>query len=126
MTGLLKCVAIELKLTATNNQSTQFGNMCKILLGVVQDSERTDIDSHYYSMLLTNNTSMGNHTIDDFTNKNGVDHPTTAGLLICKLLECLDFDVKQCDRPKFEYFDDSLMHQLLTVIFINIFLNFFF
>lgn len=119
MTGLLKCVAIELKTTAGNNQVSQFGNMCKILLGVVQAGAGNDgtnyadiTGGHYYSM-------TGNNTFGDLTSiatrksANQQNSGSAAGLLICKLLECLDFDIRTVDRPKFDFFDNTLMQQLL-------------
>lgn len=113
MTGLLKCVAIELKITASNNQVTQFGNMCKILLGAVQgiglanESSVSEMAGHYYSM--TSQSYVGE--INDGANR--VHHENGGGLLICKLLECLEFEIKTIDRPKFDFFDNSLMQQLL-------------
>ena len=120
MTGLLKTVAIELKLTATNNQVTQFANMCKIWLGVVHESNVTQglIDSRLGDMMNGNTGSQyismlrQNQTFDNATNKSEQQH---SGLLICKLLECLDFEMKKCDQPKLDFFDNALIQQLLTV-----------
>lgn len=119
MTGLLKCVAIELKTTAVNNQVSQFGNMCKILLGVVQGGTVNDganyadiTGGHYYSM--TSSNTFGDLTgtaTRKSANQQNSGH--AAGLLICKLLECLDFDIRTVDRPKFDFFDNALMQQLL-------------
>lgn len=112
MTGLLKCVAIELKITASNNQVTQFGNMCKILLGAVQgvgianDLSGTDMAGHYYSM--TNQSYVG-----EMNGGTSRVHENSVGLLICKLLECLEFEIKTIERPKFDFFDNSLIQQLL-------------
>ena len=104
MTGLLKCVAIELKMTAENNQISQFSHLCRILLGVVQNvtSENIQLElGHFQHSLMQNmdSTSM---------NKNGSD----AKLLICQLLESIQFEVKPLDKPKWDYFDNSLMQSL--------------
>lgn len=121
MTGLLKCVAIELKITAANNQVTQFGHMCKILLGVVQgtaahhslDTTTTAAAASDYSLL--HSTFGGTMRMDSLTTgARSADRSTVAaGLLICKLLECLQFDIKPVERPKFDFFDNQLMQQLL-------------
>lgn len=119
MTGLLKCVAIELKTTAVHNQVSQFGNMCKILLGVVQGGTTNDgtnyadiAAGHYYS--ITSSNTFGDLTgLASRKSTNQQNSGSAAGLLICKLLECLDFDIRTVDRPKFDYFDNTLMQQLL-------------
>jgi nuclear pore complex protein Nup205 len=95
MTGLLKCVAIELKLTAEKNQLSQFGNLCKILLGVAQN--------------VTNTTETFQIELAHYGN---VNKKLNKKLLICELLNCLDFEYKPLDNPKFEYFDASLMSEL--------------
>ncbi|XP_019530030.3 nuclear pore complex protein Nup205 [Aedes albopictus] len=119
MTGLLKCVAIELKLTSDKNQVSQFGNVCKILLGVVQNqpSETLPLElSHHYS---TVNSSMMMSSVAA-----GMEHgaatttvsrkaPESAKLLLCQLLDCLNFEIKSLDKPKWDYFDNSLLQGLL-------------
>lgn len=37
MSSLLKCIAIELKITAANNQVSQFAHLCKILSGELEN-----------------------------------------------------------------------------------------
>lgn len=127
MTGLLKCVAIELKITANHNQVKQFKNLSDVLLGTVKadaingnDSVMHDLSQPY--SLVGNNTTFGpdaNATIGrNITNvyrKQTDGSDSSTDLLICKLLECLDFDIKPLDRPKWDYFDNTLMDQLLQV-----------
>lgn len=117
MTGLLKCVAIELKITASHSQFKQFEALSSILLGVINSdgsaSDETAIDTTVF-----NNTLLGNNTTTLTARgsaglNDGGDH--SAGLLICKLLECLDFNIKQVERPKWDFFDNNLMDQLLQV-----------
>lgn len=104
MTGLLKCVAIELKLTAEKNQLSQFGNLCKILLGISQnvvnspDNFQMEL-GHYHSMMGIDATSAQKKSI-------------SSKLLICELLNSLEFELKPTDRPKWDYFDNSLMQNL--------------
>lgn len=95
MTGLLKCVAIELKLTAEKNQLSQFGNLCKILLGV--------------SHSIANNTETFPIELGHYGN---VQKKANKQLLICELLNCLEFEHKPVDGAKFEYFDTTLMGEL--------------
>lgn len=127
MTGLLKCVAIELKITASNNQVKQFKNLSDVLLGNVKSDASNQADTfmqdatHPYSIVGNNttlfsgtNVSMGSSMAAGYRRQaDGSDYSTD--LLICKLLECLDFDMKQLDRPKWDYFDNTLMDQLLQV-----------
>lgn len=106
MTGLLKCVAIELKLTAEKNQLSQFGNLCKILLGISQNVSNTTETfqmelGHYQSM-------MGIDATLGAAQKKSV----ISKLLICELLNSLEFEMKLIDRPKWDFFDNSLMQNL--------------
>lgn len=103
MTGLLKCVAIELKLTAEKSQLSQFGNLCKILLGITQNASSNG-DS--YPMDTGNYHSMMG--VDATAAKKSV----TSKLLIVELLNSLEFELKPIDRPKFDFFDNSLIHNL--------------
>ncbi|XP_055616153.1 nuclear pore complex protein Nup205 [Toxorhynchites rutilus septentrionalis] len=120
MTGLLKCVAIELKLTSDKSQVSQFGNVCKILLGVVQSGQQAATESavlpvelsHHYSMM---NASMMSSPLESSTigggGRKGVSE--SAKLLLCQLLDCLDFEIKSLEKPKWDYFDNSLLQGLL-------------
>ncbi|XP_065083337.1 nuclear pore complex protein Nup205 [Ochlerotatus camptorhynchus] len=115
MTGLLKCVAIELKLTSDKSQVSQFGNICKILLGVVQNqpSETLPLElSHHYS---TVNSSMLMSSVTGMEPGSMVSRkaPESAKLLLCQLLDCLNFEIKSLDKPKWDYFDNSLLQGLL-------------
>lgn len=109
MTGLLKCVAIELKVTAGHSQVKQFKNLSDILLGTTEPDAAADASpdrSQYYSL---SGTNFGRNLRND----GAADR--SGGLLICKLLECLDFDIKPVERPKLDFFDNSLMEQLFKV-----------
>lgn len=128
MTGLLKCVAIELKITAGHNQVKQFKNLSDILLGAVNsDSQsgegRSPDNSHIHG---GNNTTFSKRPNGDVSLHGrsiaGVNHRNTnesgdksTGMLICKLLECLDFDIKPVGRPKWDFFDNSQMDHLFKV-----------
>ncbi|XP_058819266.1 nuclear pore complex protein Nup205 [Topomyia yanbarensis] len=111
MTGLLKCVAIELKLTSDKSQVSQFGNICKILLGVVQQqgTELVPLEmTHHYS---TVNASMMSTAMEASTVvRKGAE---SAKLLLCQLLDCLNFEIKSLEKPKWDYFDNTLLQSLL-------------
>lgn len=104
MTGLLKCVAIELKMTAEKNQLSQFGNLCKILLGICQNSstnqEHVQLELGHYQSSMMNATNDNNK-------KSGSNK-----LLLCELLNALEFEVQPVDKPKWDFFDNSLMQNL--------------
>lgn len=120
MTGLLKCVAIELKITANHQQVKQFKNLSDVLLGTVKTETSADGNQLDGYSTIGNNTSMfqtaensmfGRSFVSSYRKTNDTDKSTD--LLICKLLECLNFDIKQLQRPKWDFFDNSLMDQLL-------------
>lgn len=135
MTGLLKCVAIELKITANHQQVKQFKNLSDVLLSSVKaDSASNAMDTGVHDTMHTfsNNSTMFSTAVDStlfgksMTNnyrKSGESGDGGKELLICKLLECLDFDVKQLERPKWDFFDNALMDQLLQVSTLWIRLN---
>lgn len=106
MSGLMKCVAIELKLTAEKNQLSQFGNLCKVLLGISQNvansPEKFQMELGHYQSL------MGNDGTSAHTQKKSI----ASKLLICELLNSLEFEMKPTDRPKWDFFDNSLMQNL--------------
>lgn len=112
MTGLLKSLSIELKITANNCQVTQFTNMSKLLLGVVQDSYqegKSVNDAGHYNNSMTQHGDNSSLFLSNNTNRN----EQSAGLLICKLLERVNFEIKFIDQPKWDFFDNSRIAQLL-------------
>lgn len=129
MTGLLKCVSIELKVTANHQQVKQFKHLSDVLLGSVKiDGTNNAMDTgspdNFQSQSILGNTTMfstaGDSTlfgksIGSNYRKIGDGCDKSTDLLICKLLECLEFDIKPLERPKWEFFDNSLMEQLLQV-----------
>ncbi|XP_055390089.1 nuclear pore complex protein Nup205 [Condylostylus longicornis] len=112
MSFLLKCIAIELKITADNNQVSQFSNLCKILLGIVQNNIQENIPfelSHYLSNTFTD-------TISDslIVNKRNPSDQQAPRILICHLLNCLEFQMKTLPQPDWHYFDNTLTMSLLS------------
>lgn len=120
MTSLLKCVAIDLKISADHNELSNFGNMSKILFGTVQDistaQDYTPYENNKYSLSMINNSlSTGNMFGDNSISVKGRTTTGTTGLLICKLLQCIDFGVKTIEMPKWDFFQNDLMQKLLHV-----------
>lgn len=111
MTGLLKCVAIELKVTAGHSQVKQFKNLSDILLGTTETDISSESSPNRLQYFSISNTNFGRNLRNDGAADRSI------GLLICKLLECLDFDIKPVERPKLDFFDSSLMDQLFKVKF---------
>lgn len=118
MTGLLGCIAIELKVTANHQQIKQFKNLCDVLLGAVKADATSNNASHEMSMFGNNGTINADFSLFSRNAPQNHRRPHDGGdgsveLLLCKLLECLDFDVKQLERPKWDFFENALMDQLL-------------
>ncbi|XP_059616837.1 nuclear pore complex protein Nup205 [Phlebotomus argentipes] len=100
MTGLLKSVAIELKITAENNQVTLFSHLSKILLGHSLSSHQ---ESMMMDMALVTNGNSSPHGISDSEQR----------LLLGQLFECLDFEVKTIEKPKWNVYDSAQIALLL-------------
>lgn len=112
MTGLLKCVAIELKVTAAGGR--RFGDLANILLDIGNQeagaTTPTNLflnNGHHSALAMDSSALKANETVD------------SPGLLISKLLKCLDFEVKSLDRPKWEFFDNAIMDQLFEVFILE-------
>lgn len=127
MTGLLKCVAIELKITANHQQVKQFKHLSDVLLGSVKGANNamdTGSSDNFQSQSILGNTTIFSTAADSTLfgksivssyRRTGHGGDKGTDLLICKLLECLEFDIKPLERPKWDFFDNSLMEQLLQV-----------
>lgn len=125
MTGLLKCVAIEARQIAANNHLSQFGNLCRILLGTAQQgtgqvgSGETDamvmgksiaLELSYYSGA---NEGPGGGERSFMTNRM-VDGESKR-LLVTQLLDCLEFETMVVERPRWEFLDNSQLTALFKV-----------
>lgn len=121
MTGLLKCVAIEAKQIAANNHLSQFGNLCKILLGtaatrdtaaenmMMQQGKSITLELSYY----TGNEANGG---DRSFMKKGGDGERQR-LLVTQLLDGLDFETRVVERPRWEFLDNAQLDGLFKVSF---------
>lgn len=108
MSHLLKCASIELKRTAASNKITTFGNLCKILLGVVQnqmpDPSPMEL-SHIHSSMIGSNSIMETPS----SNK----RITETKLLLCQLLDSVEVELKPVDKPKWDFFDGAMLQGLI-------------
>lgn len=99
---LLKCVAIELKTTATNCQISRFQHLSEIFLGInqknSQDQSKADL-SHFYT----------NINIDSCKQISS-DHKNN---ILSELFNNVDLDFQSLSIPDWEFFDKSLIEQIL-------------
>ncbi|GAB0093387.1 Nuclear pore complex protein Nup205 [Sergentomyia squamirostris] len=105
MTGLLKSVAIELKITAENNQVTLFTHLSRILLGhslSIAHQEYGTMDIGQYNSLVTNGNSSPLRV-----------EKRDQRLLLGQLFECLDFEMKTLEKPQWNVYDSSQIALLL-------------
>lgn len=106
MTALMKSTAIELKLSAEKNQLSHFGNLCKILLGLgngnntatFTESMQVELAHYQHSMMAFD----------------GGQKKSKVSKMLCELLNCLEFELKSLDRPKWDHFDNAQMNSLFA------------
>uniref|UniRef100_A0A182QEW4 Nuclear pore complex protein Nup205 n=1 Tax=Anopheles farauti TaxID=69004 RepID=A0A182QEW4_9DIPT len=120
MTFLLKAIVIELKLTSERNQATQFETICKILLKIINASSvepaTMGLGDYYTHHNATANLTLSiNATADLSTTAIATtkESSETAKRLLCILLDCVDFTIKQLDEPAWNYFNGTVLHELL-------------
>ncbi|XP_053673536.1 nuclear pore complex protein Nup205 [Anopheles nili] len=126
MTFLLKAIVIELKLTSERNQATQFETICKILLKImnapVVEPVTTGLSDYYTN---TNMSFSINATADMSTTAvaSTKESSETAKRLLCILLDCVDFEIKQLEEPMWNYFNGTVLHELLQSCEVSVFPN---
>ncbi|XP_061392742.1 nuclear pore complex protein Nup205-like [Musca vetustissima] len=101
---LLKCTAIELKLTASNCQLSRFQHITDFFLGMPSKNNQdpTSVElSHFY----TNNY---NTIIDTTTNTSSI----ARNNLLCELIKTVDLEVDHVPVPTWNFFDRSLLDQI--------------
>lgn len=109
MSYLLKTTSIELKVIAGNGQVSRFQMLCELLLGV-SNSSAPEIPlelGHYYTNPL-NETSLGNSGMRPRPDQN-------ARLLLCYLLECINFELNVLSLPKLTFFDSEKIMKLFQM-----------
>ncbi|XP_061514325.1 nuclear pore complex protein Nup205 [Anopheles gambiae] len=116
MTFLLKAIVIELKLTSERNQATQFETICKILLKIINTPTVDPVTSGLGDYYTNTNISFAiNATADMSTTAIAAtkESSETAKRLLCILLDCVDFTIKQLEEPQWNYFNGTVLHELL-------------
>lgn len=104
---LLRCTAIELKLTAHNSQISRFQHLSKLLIGCSGKpmyDNTVPIELNHY-LLISDDTMTG------FINNKPAE--SSSQLLLCHLLDCLEFETKSQSYPKWDFFDNLLTEQIL-------------
>lgn len=142
MTGLMKCVAIELKQIAANNHLSQFGNLCKILLGtgdaatalnriegagnrmsLQQQQRNMALELSYYSGGGGGGGVSGSGAQQEemmmghgsFMAKKELGGAANQRMLLAQLLDGLNFEMQPIDKPDWEVFDNTLMQPVFQV-----------
>ncbi|XP_058056565.1 nuclear pore complex protein Nup205 [Anopheles bellator] len=117
MTFLLKAIVIELKLTSERNQATQFEMICKILLKIMNMPTGGEVstaglgEQHYYTN--TNLSIAGMSSMSMSSTAAVKESSETAKRLLCILLDCVDFEIKQLEEPHWKYFNSEVLHEVL-------------
>lgn len=108
MSYLLKTVSIQLKCLAGNGQVSRFQLFCEIVLGVsTNTTQEIPLElSHYYGNPL-NEPSSGNSGAKPCSDQNAV--------LICFLLECVNFELNVMNLPKLTFFDTEKIVKLFKM-----------
>jgi nuclear pore complex protein Nup205 len=109
MTALMKCAAIELKISGEKNQLSHFGNMCRLLLGL---GSATTAPSYNESVQVE--LAHYQHTLIGLEATQVSQKKAKVSKMLCEILNCLEFEIKSVDRPKWDYFDNSLMNSLFA------------
>jgi len=80
-------------------------------LGVVQNTnpENSTLQLSHYNSIISNTTTVG----DTITSNRKIGD--NSKLLLAQLLDCLNFEMKSINKPKWDFFDNSLMQNLLQV-----------
>lgn len=104
MSYLLKSIAIELKLTASNCQISRFQHISDFFLGMTaktnQDTTSMELNNFY--------ASNSNTIVDTTTNTSSV----AKNNLLCELINVIDLDVEQIPIPSWNFFEKSLLDQI--------------
>ncbi|KAL5274824.1 NUP205 family protein [Megaselia abdita] len=108
MSYLLKICSIELKILAGKGQVSRFQLLCELLLGVSNNViQEIPLElGHYYENPL--NELSGNSGIRSSSDQN-------AKLLICYLLECINFEMNILNLPKLSFFDSEKIIKLFQM-----------
>ncbi|GBP10838.1 Nuclear pore complex protein Nup205 [Eumeta japonica] len=101
ISSLLKCVAIELKITASNCQLSRFQHICEIFLGInSKNKQESSVElTHFY----------GNVNFDTTKNLSS----SSKNNILSELFNRVDLDLQPLSPPQWEFFDRTLIEQIL-------------
>ena len=104
---LLKSTAIEIKIAASNSQTSRLKHLCEILFGTSAVCGRENVSND-----LTNFYSHASQIFAEnpIHKKVGKD----SNILMCTILDCIVFHVKPQPLTKWNFFDGSLMNQIIS------------
>ncbi|TDG40592.1 hypothetical protein AWZ03_012989 [Drosophila navojoa] len=113
MSHVMNCVSIEMKLAATNGQTTRYALLSDILLAVNSETQR---NGHNMPVEIGNNLltpPVPNH-FSDIIPSRVMLHTASLGLHANRLLDCIKLETQTLNQPKLEFFDERLLSNLLT------------
>ncbi|KAM7343656.1 nuclear pore complex protein Nup205 [Cochliomyia hominivorax] len=101
ISNLLKCIAIELKITASNCQLSRFQHISEIFLGInPKNKQEASIElNHFYT---NDNFDTSKHLSSGLKNN-----------ILCELFNRIDLDLQMLTTPQWEFFDRGLIEQIL-------------
>ncbi|XP_023291874.2 nuclear pore complex protein Nup205 [Lucilia cuprina] len=101
ISNLLKCIAIELKITASNCQLSRFQHISEIFLGInSKNKQESTIElTHFYTNA---NFDTSKHLSSGQKNN-----------ILCELFNRIDLDLQLLSTPQWEFFDRGLIEQIL-------------
>ncbi|XP_075154690.1 nuclear pore complex protein Nup205 [Haematobia irritans] len=100
---LLKCIAIELKQTASSCQLSRFQHISDFFLGMTTKNQQDSISTELNHFCANNATVI----IDTTTNTS-----VTRNNLLCELMNSIELEVGNTNIPHWNFFEKSLLDQI--------------
>ncbi|XP_037955762.1 uncharacterized protein LOC119685527 [Teleopsis dalmanni] len=107
MSYVLKCIAIELKVTSSNCQISRFQYLCELLVSTDKNGYHNNIPMDINNLC----PQSSNLLTDKFICKQQSEK--SLNLILCNLLDMISFEVVNHSIPRLEFFDGSLISQIL-------------
>uniref|UniRef100_A0A1B0A9W8 Nuclear pore complex protein Nup205 n=1 Tax=Glossina pallidipes TaxID=7398 RepID=A0A1B0A9W8_GLOPL len=104
---LLKCAAIELKITNAKGQLSRFEHICKLFLGVSAKGNQ-EISAMEINNFYTHSATV--FAEGPLSNSPSKDH----NMLLCNVLNCIEFGDDKLPDAKWNYFDSAKIKPLLS------------
>ncbi|XP_020717403.1 nuclear pore complex protein Nup205 isoform X2 [Ceratitis capitata] len=102
---LLECTAIELKLASTHCQISRVQQVSEILLGTATNKNEDHISMNSSLFFSHSSPVLNEHFIKPKSDK-------VPNFLLSNILDWLEFDSKDINSPKWDFFDISLSKQI--------------